>query len=52
VRIALPEIQPTQVRVLSPAQVRADEVIGEEHLWQVGENAWVVIDDRHMRAAP
>jgi predicted enzyme related to lactoylglutathione lyase len=29
----------------------ADEVIGEEHLWQVGENAWVVIDDRDMRAA-
>ncbi|YCK38452.1 VOC family protein [Actinomadura sp. ATCC 39365] len=29
----------------------ADEVVGEEHLWRVGENAWVVIDDRHMRAA-
>jgi hypothetical protein len=29
----------------------ADEVIGEECLWQAGENAWVVIDDRHMRAA-
>ena len=29
----------------------ADEVIGEEYLWQVGENAWVVIDDRYMRAA-
>jgi predicted enzyme related to lactoylglutathione lyase len=29
----------------------ADEVIGEEDLWQVGENAWVVIDDRSMRAA-
>jgi catechol 2,3-dioxygenase-like lactoylglutathione lyase family enzyme len=28
----------------------ADEVIGEEHLWQVGENAWVVIDDRDVRA--
>jgi predicted enzyme related to lactoylglutathione lyase len=28
----------------------ADEVIGEEYLWQVGENAWVVIDDRAMRA--
>lgn len=28
----------------------ADEVIGEEYLWQVGENAWVVIDDRYMRA--
>ncbi len=26
-----------------------DEVIGEEYLWQVGENAWVVIDDREMR---
>lgn len=29
----------------------ADEVIGEEYLWQVGENAWVVVDDREMRAA-
>jgi catechol 2,3-dioxygenase-like lactoylglutathione lyase family enzyme len=29
----------------------ADEVIGEEYLWQVGENAWIVIDDREMRAA-
>jgi catechol 2,3-dioxygenase-like lactoylglutathione lyase family enzyme len=29
----------------------ADEVIGEEYLWQAGENAWVVIDDRSMRAA-
>jgi catechol 2,3-dioxygenase-like lactoylglutathione lyase family enzyme len=29
----------------------ADEIIGEEHLWQVGANAWVVIDDRYMRAA-
>ncbi|MFG1945386.1 VOC family protein [Nonomuraea sp. NPDC048826] len=28
----------------------ADELIGEEHLWQVGENAWVVIDDRQVRA--
>lgn len=28
----------------------ADEIIGDEYLWQVGENAWVVIDDRHMRA--
>lgn len=28
----------------------ADEVIGEEYLWQVGVNAWVVIDDREMRA--
>ncbi len=29
----------------------ADEVIGDEYLWQVGENAWIVIDNRHMRAA-
>ncbi|MFD1539583.1 VOC family protein [Nonomuraea guangzhouensis] len=29
----------------------ADEIIGEEYLWQVGENAWVVIDDRPVRAA-
>ncbi len=28
----------------------ADEVIGEEYLWQVGENAWVVVDDRDLRA--
>jgi catechol 2,3-dioxygenase-like lactoylglutathione lyase family enzyme len=28
----------------------ADVVIGEEHLWQVGANAWVVVDDRDMRA--
>ncbi len=28
----------------------ADEVIGEEYLWRVGENAWVVIDDREVRA--
>lgn len=28
----------------------ADEVIGEEHLWQVGENAWIVVDDRDVRA--
>ncbi|HEX4224386.1 MAG TPA: VOC family protein [Pseudonocardiaceae bacterium] len=28
----------------------ADVVIGEEYLWQVGENAWIVIDDRYMRA--
>src|SRR5690242_7430162 len=28
----------------------ADEVIGEEYLWQVGENAWVVVDDRAIRA--
>jgi catechol 2,3-dioxygenase-like lactoylglutathione lyase family enzyme len=29
----------------------ADEIIGEEYLWRVGENAWVVLDDRDMRAA-
>ncbi len=29
----------------------ADEVIGEEHLWQIGENAWIVVDDREVRAA-
>ncbi|MQY05776.1 VOC family protein [Actinomadura macrotermitis] len=28
----------------------ADEVIGAEHLWQVGENAWIVVDDREVRA--
>ncbi|MBB5915690.1 putative enzyme related to lactoylglutathione lyase [Nocardia transvalensis] len=28
----------------------ADEVIGDEHLWQIGENAWVVVDDRAVRA--
>lgn len=28
----------------------ADEVIGEEYLWQVGVNAWVVVDDREVRA--
>ncbi|GAA4308507.1 VOC family protein [Actinomadura luteofluorescens] len=28
----------------------ADEVIGGEHLWQVGENAWVVVDHRDVRA--
>jgi len=28
----------------------ADEIIGEEHLWRVGENAWLVVDDREMRA--
>ncbi|NEE00107.1 VOC family protein [Phytoactinopolyspora halotolerans] len=28
----------------------ADEVIGEEYLWQVGENAWVVVDDRDVLA--
>ena len=29
----------------------ADVVIGEEHLWQVGANAWIVVDDREVRAA-
>jgi catechol 2,3-dioxygenase-like lactoylglutathione lyase family enzyme len=29
----------------------ADEVIGDEHLWQVGAEAWVVVDDREVRAA-
>lgn len=29
----------------------ADVVIGEEYLWQVGENAYVVVDDRDVRAA-
>jgi catechol 2,3-dioxygenase-like lactoylglutathione lyase family enzyme len=29
----------------------ADHVIGEEYLWQAGENAWVVIDDQPMRTA-
>jgi predicted enzyme related to lactoylglutathione lyase len=28
----------------------ADFVIGEEYLWQVGENAYVVVDDRDVRA--
>ncbi|MEV6278703.1 VOC family protein [Nocardia sp. NPDC051832] len=27
----------------------ADEVIGEEYLWQVGENAWIVVDDQAVR---
>jgi catechol 2,3-dioxygenase-like lactoylglutathione lyase family enzyme len=29
---------------------QADEVLGEEYLWQVGENAWIVVDDRDVRA--
>jgi catechol 2,3-dioxygenase-like lactoylglutathione lyase family enzyme len=29
----------------------ADEIVGEEYLWRVGENAWVVVDDRDVRAA-
>jgi catechol 2,3-dioxygenase-like lactoylglutathione lyase family enzyme len=28
----------------------ADEVIGEEYLWQAGANAWVVVDERDVRA--
>ncbi|GAA1671693.1 hypothetical protein GCM10009765_21370 [Fodinicola feengrottensis] len=28
----------------------ADVVIGEEYLWQVGENAYIVVDDRDVRA--
>jgi len=28
----------------------ADELIGDEYLWQVGENAYIVIDDRQVRA--
>lgn len=28
----------------------ADEIIGEEYLWRLGENAWVVVDDRDVRA--
>ena len=28
----------------------ANEIIGEECLWRVGENAWVVVDDRYVRA--
>ncbi|WP_049569443.1 VOC family protein [Nonomuraea sp. SBT364] len=27
----------------------ADEIIGAEHLWRAGENAWVVIDERDAR---
>ncbi|HEY7594258.1 MAG TPA: VOC family protein [Actinophytocola sp.] len=29
----------------------ADEVVGDEHLWRLGENAWLVVDDRPVRAA-
>ncbi|WP_434445010.1 VOC family protein [Lentzea sp. E54] len=29
----------------------ADEVIGEEHLWQVGENAYLVLDARDVRSS-
>lgn len=28
----------------------ADRIMGQEFLWQVGANAWIVIDDRYMRA--
>ncbi|MET8471728.1 VOC family protein [Streptomyces sp. NPDC006422] len=28
----------------------ADETIGDEHLWRLGENAWIVVDDRNVRA--
>ncbi|MFD0899239.1 VOC family protein [Actinomadura sediminis] len=27
----------------------ADEVIGAEYLWRVGENAWIVVDERAER---
>jgi catechol 2,3-dioxygenase-like lactoylglutathione lyase family enzyme len=29
----------------------ADEIIGEEHLWQAGENAYLVVDARDVRSA-
>ncbi|MFS8104573.1 VOC family protein [Lentzea alba] len=29
----------------------ADEAIGEEHLWQTGSNAYLVLDARSVRAA-
>ena len=29
----------------------ADEIIGEEHLWQVGENAYLVLDARDVRSS-
>ncbi|MTE17524.1 VOC family protein [Nocardia aurantiaca] len=29
----------------------ADKIVGEEYLWQVGVNAWLVVDDRAVRAA-
>lgn len=29
----------------------ADEIIGEEHLWQVGENAYLVLDARAVRSS-
>ncbi|MCX2949006.1 VOC family protein [Lentzea sp. NEAU-D7] len=29
----------------------ADEIIGDEHLWQVGENAYVVLDARDVRSS-
>ncbi|MEU6765532.1 VOC family protein [Streptomyces sp. NPDC046853] len=30
----------------------ADEIIGDEYLWLLGENAWIVVDGRKMRAEP
>ena len=27
-----------------------DDIIGDEALWQIGENGWIVIDDREVRA--
>ncbi|MEV6067650.1 VOC family protein [Nocardia sp. NPDC052001] len=27
-----------------------DRTVGLESLWQVGENAWIVVDDREVRA--
>ena len=29
----------------------ADEIIGEERLWQVGENAYLVLDAREVRSS-
>ncbi|MFJ9041192.1 VOC family protein [Streptomyces sp. NPDC102406] len=28
----------------------ADEVIGDEYLWRLDEHAWIVVDDRDVRA--
>ncbi len=28
----------------------ADEIIGEEWLWQIGQSGWIVVDDRPVRA--
>lgn len=30
----------------------ADEIIDAEYLWQVGPNAWLVLDDRPVRRWP